>query len=48
MCAGEDLINLVEWLKAASIDREAGLLKALTQVPLPRKVPVEGRELCIW
>ena len=35
-------MNLVEWLKAASIEREAGLLKALSQVPLPKKVPTEG------
>lgn len=40
--AGDGLINLVEWLKAASIEREAGLLKALSQVPMPKKVPVEG------
>ena len=35
-------MNLVEWLKAASIDREVGLLKALSQVPMPKKVPTEG------
>lgn len=40
--AGEGVINLVEWLKAASIEREAGLLKALSQVPMPKKVPTEG------
>ncbi|DBB03841.1 TPA: hypothetical protein ACH3X1_012936 [Trebouxia sp. C0004] len=39
---GQSLSNLVEWLKAAAIDREAGLLKALSQAPLPKKVPTEG------
>lgn len=33
---------LVDWLKAAAIDREAGLVKALSQAPLPKKVPIEG------
>ena len=46
MHVGEGVINLVEWLKAASIDREAGLLKALSQVPMPKKVPVEGTQRC--
>lgn len=44
-CAGEKLELLVSWLKAASIEREAGLLKALSQAPLPKKVPVEGDPL---
>ena len=42
--AGQGLSNLVEWLKAAAIDREAGLLKALSQAPLPKKVPTEGTQ----
>lgn len=42
MPSGEGISNLVEWLRAASIEREAGLLKALSQAPVPKKVPVEG------
>ncbi len=41
-CTGQSLSKLVEWLKAAAVDREAGLLKALSQAPLPKKVPTEG------
>lgn len=46
--AGEGVMNLVEWLKAASIEREAGLLKALSQVPMPKKVPTEGSHHAVY
>ena len=46
MCAGESLSKLVEWLKAGSIEREAGLLKALAQAPLPKKLPSQGFAFC--
>ncbi len=29
-------MRLVAWLRAAGVEREAGLLKALAQAPLPR------------
>jgi hypothetical protein len=35
-------VEVVEWLKAGKIDREAALLKLLVQAPLPRKVPLPG------
>ena len=45
MCvrSGEGVIRLVEWLRAASIEREVGLLKALSQAPVPKKVRSEGK-----
>jgi hypothetical protein len=30
------VVRLVAWLRAAGVEREAGLLKALAQAPLPR------------
>ncbi|KAK9821217.1 hypothetical protein WJX81_001314 [Elliptochloris bilobata] len=33
---GEKLVQLVGWLHAGNVEREAGLLKALAQAPLPR------------
>lgn len=41
-------MNLVEWLKAATIEREVGLLKALSQVPMPKKVPTEGSHHALY
>lgn len=35
-CAGEKLVELVGWLRAGGLEKEAGLLKALAQAPLPR------------
>ena len=35
--AGDKLVELVEWLRAGAIEREALLLDALAQAPLPRK-----------
>lgn len=35
--AGDKLVELVEWLRAGAIEREAPLLDALAQAPLPRK-----------
>ncbi|CAL8466956.1 g6492 [Coccomyxa elongata] len=34
---GDKLVELVEWLRAGAIEREAPLLDALSQAPLPRK-----------
>ena len=31
------MVELVEWLRKAAIEREAPLLQALAQAPLPRK-----------
>lgn len=45
IAAGVSLSKLVEWLKAGSIEREAGLLKALAQAPIPKKLPQEGTGL---
>jgi hypothetical protein len=40
-CAtGEDIATVVAWLQRGRIDREAGLLKALSTVPLVRSLPV--------
>ena len=33
---GDKLVQLVGWLRAGNVEREAGLLKALAQAPLPR------------
>lgn len=35
--AGDKLVELVEWLRAGAVGREAPLLDALSQAPLPRK-----------
>ncbi len=40
LCAGEDIAAVVAWLQRGRIDREAGLLKALSAIPLVRSLPV--------
>lgn len=40
VCAGEDIAAVVAWLQRGRIDREAGLLKALSAIPLVRSLPV--------
>lgn len=37
---GEDIAAVVAWLQRGRIDREAGLLKALSAIPLVRSLPV--------
>lgn len=41
-CAGASLAKLVGWLRAGSTERESGLLKALAQAPIPKKLPQDG------
>lgn len=35
--AGRKLCQLIDWLRAGGIDREAGLIRALSRLPLPKK-----------
>lgn len=46
--AGETLSKLVEWLKAGSTERETGLLKALAQAPIPKKLPPAEGATHLW